>query len=416
MLTNVHGPYDQRIFFKEARSLTSAGYEVTVIAPASPGVPDVRDGVRIRTIPAPAGMLGRCTNVLRLLVVGWRQGAELYHLHDPELLPLGLLLRLLGKKVIYDVHEHFPQVALVRSWIPNALRRTVSQVVDLSERTFACYLSAVVGVVDEQRQRFGRCPFAAVKNFPRLECFPVARTERETERPSATPKTPLLVHIGSLSAERGGLFLLDVMNRLSASHPQARLLCVGTFHTEDVKDRFARRLREYGLVDRVTVQTARVDYERLADAMSGCHVGLIPGQVSAQNLTPFIPTKLFEYMACGIPVVASALPSIRDFYRSGDWGELVPPDDARAHAAAIANLLDRPGLARAKGERGRQLVEQQYNWDREAEKLLIMYGAIVGGASSEAEVARSSPPSTLGSATPRELAPHGVATARRMST
>ena len=385
MLTNVHGPFDQRIFFKEARSLAAAGYEVTLIAPGAPGTVAVRDGVRIETIPQPRGIIGRCVNLLRLFAAGLGRRCELYHLHDPELLPMGLVLRLLRRQVIYDVHEHFPQVVHVRCWIPDFLRRPLSRLVDRFERTAACCLNAVVGVVDEQRDRFDHCPFAAVKNFPRLECFPAIQQRVDQE-------APRLIHLGSLSVERGGLFLLDVMKHLRETHPAARLLCVGSFHTEQTRVRFNQMLSDYSLDDRVTVRTERVDYEDLAKTMSGSAVGLIPGQISVQNLFPFVPTKLFEYMACGIPVVASALPSLRSFYRSGDWGELVAPDDAGAHAAAIGRLLDHPEMARAKGERGRQLVEQQYNWDREAEKLLILYSILAGrdrseGTASQTQVA-----------------------------
>jgi glycosyltransferase involved in cell wall biosynthesis len=105
-------------------------------------------------------------------------------------------------------------------------------------------------------------------------------------------------------------------------------------------------------------------------------VGLIPGQVSLKNLRPFVPSKLFEYLACGIPVVASALPSIRSFHAEADWGILVEPADARAHARAIGFLLDHPAEARAKGERGLTMVEDRFNWAGEAQKLLALYDRV----------------------------------------
>ena len=376
MLTSVHSPLDQRIFAKEARTLSSAGYEVTVVGPGNGTIAGRREGITILTLPIPRGLIGRAVNLMRLFVIGWRSGSDIYHFHDPELLPVGVLLCLLGKRVVYDVHEHFPQVAYVRSWIPSALRPAVSVTVDIVERFLACCFSAVVGVVDEQEQRFSNCLFAAIKNYPRVECF--AGDSRPEQKRVYGNGAAELIHVGSLSAERGGLFLLDIMRELRPFYPNVRLKSLGPFHSETIRREFQTRLEKFELGDSVTVETERVAYEKLGQVIRGGIVGLIPGQVSAQNLTPFIPTKLFEYMACGLPVVASALPSIRQFYLSADWGMLVEPGDPKAHALAIAHLLEHPEEARKKGTVGREAVEKTFNWDGEAEKLLELYARIDG--------------------------------------
>ena len=365
-LTNVHSPLDHRIYYKEAQSLAAAGYDVTVIGPGDEALAGVHRGVRICTIPNPASVFGRLTNLLRLMRKGWSTGADLYHLHDPELLPMGLVLRVLGKKVIYDCHEHFPQVAYARRWIPRPLRLPMSLMIDLCERLTACVLNGVLGVVDEQRQRFRHCLFEAVKNYPRTEWF----------TPNGNGRTPgdcELLHVGSLSRDRGSEFLLDVMHELSSTHPNVRLLTVGPFQTEADRQAFERKLEHYELRDRVECRTETVPYDQLGELIGRHRIGLIPGQPSVKNLAPFVPTKLFEYLACGIPVVASALPSIRSFYEAGDWGSLADPTDPRDHAAAIGHLLDHADEASCKGRRGRSLVEEQFNWSAESHRLLNFY-------------------------------------------
>ncbi len=369
-LTNIHSPLDQRIFHKEAQSLVAAGYEVTIIGPGPIAMAGLERGVHIQTIPPAHNFRQRVFNLFRLLREGWKVKADFYHFHDPELLPLGVFLRLLGKRAIYDVHEHFPQAALVRTWIPAGLRRSLSVLVDVWERLLAGCLSGVVGVVEEQGGRFGGCLFAAVKNYPRLEWF-------QSNGHSQAPVAHQLIHVGSLSRERGGLFLLEIMKVLRETHPDVRLLCIGRFHTEPVQTLFLQKLEEYQLHDQVTCHTEPVPYEELGRVIQASKIGLIPGQVSVQNLAPFVPTKLFEYLACGLPVVASALPSIRNFYAEADWGGVVEPADPRAHARAIRCLLDSPLEARAKGDRGRSLVESRFNWDLEAEKLLNLYQEVL---------------------------------------
>lgn len=371
LLTNVHHPLDQRIFYKQALSLARAGHRVVVVGPGPAILAGCCEGVEIRTVPLPDSSWARLCNLGRVLLAGWGARAQIYHLHDPELLPVGLLLRLLGKEVFYDVHEHFPQVALVRSWVPRWLRRPLAALVDRAERFSARWLSGVVGVVEEQGPRFRHRPFAAIKNFPRLEWFPPANGQARTG--------PELIHVGSLSEDRGAFFLLEIMHLLGQTHPQVRLLTLGPFHTAHTEKVFRERLRAYGLDGRVECRTTAVPYRDLGSLIRTSRIGLIPGQVSPKNLTSFVPTKLFEYLACGLPVVASALPSIRGFYTAADWGILVAPADPAAHSRAIANLLDHPEEARAKGARGRMVVETRFNWAQEEQKLLAFYAHLEGG-------------------------------------
>ncbi|MBI2502901.1 MAG: glycosyltransferase [Candidatus Latescibacteria bacterium] len=365
LLTNVHHPLDQRIFYKQALSLVRAGHRVVVVGPGPAALAGCREGVEIRTMPQPRSLWGRLRNLGRVLRAGWGARAQVYHLHDPELLPVGLLLRLMGKQVFYDVHEHFPQVALVRGWVPRRLRRPLAALVNRAERFGARWLNGVVGVVEEQGPRFRHRPFVAVKNFPRLEWFPPANGQARTGAE--------LIHVGSLSEDRGAFLLLEIMRLLGQTHPQVRLLTLGPFHTARTERVFRERIRAYGLEGRVECQTTEVPYQDLGPLIRASRIGLVPGQISPKNLTPFVPTKLFEYLACGLPVVASALPSIRGFYAAADWGILVAPPDPAAHARAIAHLLDHPAEARAKGARGRMAVEARFNWAQEEQKLLAFY-------------------------------------------
>lgn len=368
-LTNVHNPFDARIFYKQAQTLARAGYAVTVVGPGPEAGCREWAGVRVQTLPvARGGSNQRFLNLWRLLRVGLSSDADYFHFHDPELLPVGAVLRLCGRRVIYDVHEHFPLVVMVRPWVPSWLRRPFSRLVDWGERLLARYfVTAVVGVVEEQGERFASRPFAVVKNYPRLEWF----------APGGRALGPCaLVHIGSLSEDRGGLFLLEIMRALATTHPQVRLLSIGEFHSQELRERFEARLRDWGLEEQIQYSEKRVPYDELGAAIAACQIGLVPGQVSPKNLASFVPTKLFEYFACGLPVVASDLPSIRRFRAVADWGLLVDPRDPAAHARAIGCLLDDPVAARAKGARSRRAAEEHFNWDAEAEKLLALYERI----------------------------------------
>ena len=144
MLTNVHNPLDQRIFYKQARSLVRLGYSVVVVGPGERALCGERDGVRVETVPKPRSIAGRLLNLGRVFRAALRVNAQAYHFHDPELLPVGLLLRGAGHRAVYDVHEHFPQAVKVRPWVPDVLRSPLSWCVDQFERMLAKRLSGLL--------------------------------------------------------------------------------------------------------------------------------------------------------------------------------------------------------------------------------------------------------------------------------
>ena len=375
-LTNVHSLYDQRVFYKEARSLAMAGYDVTLVGPGFDEEGGCREGVRVVPVPVPRSLLGRMMGLWRVMRAALSTGARLYHLHDPELLPVGVMLRVLRKRVIYDCHEHFSQTAHVRRWVPGILSGPLAFLLDRGEPLLAGWLDGVIGVVEEQHDRFRRVPFETVRNYPRLELFPY----REIQ---ATNSDRWLLHVGTLSRARGSLFLLEMMQHLRRTHPQARLRLIGRYHGAEERTDFLRELERSGLQDVVDCRPDGVPHDRLAQMIRTHETGLLPTQPPPPSMMPWLPTKLFEYLACGLPVVASALPAIRQAQGAHEWGSLVEPGEAEAYAAAIGHLLDHPEMAIEKGKRGRQLVEMQFNWQVEADRLTAFYERILQSSAKD---------------------------------
>ena len=133
-LTSVHAWNDVRIFLKECRSLADAGYDVTLLAPNCSS--RVKDRVTIKCTSA----LYRGGRLSRFILTTWRTykeaksiDADVYHFHDPELIPYGLLLRGQGKRVIYDVHEDVPEDILIKDWIPASIRKPLALIIKLFE-------------------------------------------------------------------------------------------------------------------------------------------------------------------------------------------------------------------------------------------------------------------------------------------
>jgi glycosyltransferase involved in cell wall biosynthesis len=182
---------------------------------------------------------------------------------------------------------------------------------------------------------------------------------------------PAIFYVGQLYPWKGAGLVVDVAARV----PDARAVIVGgqTNWTEDDPDiaALAEQARTLGVADRVELR-GHVPYERVPAALAEASVALLPlpDEPVARLFTS--PLKLFDYMAAGVPIVASDLPSLREVLRDGENGLLAPAGDADAFAAAVRRLLANPALADRLGRQARIDV-QQYSWDARARALLAIF-------------------------------------------
>jgi glycosyltransferase involved in cell wall biosynthesis len=367
IFTSVHKPFDVRVFHRQAVSLAAAGYEVVLLAHADFAV-EKKLGVTVKGVARPSSRWRRLTGLLSFYSLCRKERADVYHFHDFELLPIGWLLKKRAAcKVIYDCHENYPETAYERAWLPDWIRPMLSRFIAWLEPALARSLDGVVCVVPDQQARLQQagCNTLLIRNLPRLEVF-AAAYER------CPHKENQLVYLGGLSAVRGARIMVDIMVELAATHPQVQLLCIGPFNEPFVEKETRAYVSDLGMADTIRY-IPFVPHEQVADYLVRAQVGLIPWQPSLQTQKMVNPNKVFEYMACGLPLVASDLPSLRYIMQQSEAGLTAKADDSAAHAAAIRRLLDDPALARQLGENGRRFVYATHNWEREGEKLIQFY-------------------------------------------
>src|SRR5215472_14792042 len=197
-LSSGHDAADTRILHKECKSLVNAGHDVTIVAQHDSD--KVIDGVKIKAVGYPAGRWQRWTAGLwRVFRNSQRLPADLYHFHDPELIPIAVWLSLCGKRVIYDAHEDLPKTFAYKYYIPDFARRTLGWIAGRMEDLAVRHFTAVVAATPNIGKRF--VPLNAntvvVRNFPTLGELAPGLTSAWDERP------PLVVYIGTMSPERG---------------------------------------------------------------------------------------------------------------------------------------------------------------------------------------------------------------------
>jgi glycosyltransferase involved in cell wall biosynthesis len=359
VLTSVHPPFDTRIFHREAVSLSEMGYEVHLVAPSNQD--DVVKGVHVHAVQPADGRRWRMTRTARdVYRCGLKLGADVYHFHDPELIPFGILLKLHGKRVIYDVHEDVPKDILVKTWIASWLRKPVALTAGAVEQLAARFLDRVITATSTVARRFPPQKTAVVQNFPPGDSL---------WNPDAVPypeRRSLVAYVGGIAEIRGAREMVMAISMVP-EHLQARLALAGPWDSLE----FATELNALPGWSRTDYQGV-LSRDKVRDLLADSRIGLVVLHPTSAYLEAQ-PTKLYEYMSAGIPVVASNYPLLREIVEGHGCGLSVDPMDPEAIAQAIQWLLQHPQEAEEMGKRGRQVVLQRYNWEQEAVVLRNVY-------------------------------------------
>lgn len=358
-LTSVHFPLDTRIFHKECKSILSAGYDICLIAPYDNSM--IVDGIQICAVKRPRGRFDRVTRTLYSIYHAARfKNGQIYHFHDPELIIVGIALKLAGKRVIYDVHEDVPNQVLVKYWIKPVLRKGIAKGVALVERTAMKMFDGFVVATPVIAKRFPPDKTVIVQNFPKLDAL---QMQTNAESPGVPP---IIAYVGAISAARGIKEMVQAIGLIPKEY-NCQAIMAGKFSSAALEGEI-KSMPQWQQIRFLGWQSQDAVKELLRKAQVGLVV-LHP----TRSYVVSQPVKLFEYMAAGIPVIASDFPLWRDIVDGAQCGLLVDPLKPESIARAICWILDNPQQARRMGENGRRAVLEKYNWDHEAAKLLNLY-------------------------------------------
>lgn len=361
-ITSAHGPEDVRIFQKECVSLAKAGYETYLV---QRGDSYEKNGVHLVGFgEVTGGRLKRMTQVARRAYeTALSVNADIYHLHDPELLPYGLKLKKRGKKVIFDSHENTLESIPVKYWIPVPIRKAVYVWFrDLQERV--CRQIDAVVVVTPHMIDFFRWlnpRTTQITNFPVLN----------EAAPPAAPERGVLAFAGGISRQWNHHTIIKALEKL----PECRYRLCGP-----VEGAYLRELESLPAWNQVEY-LGRIPHAEVAGLLARSAVGMaVLGYIrngDGKNGT-MGNTKIFEEMRAGLPVVCTDFVLWKEFVERWKCGICVNPENVDEIAAAIRYLLDHPEEARQMGENGRRAVKEEFNWDVEEKKLLALYEEILG--------------------------------------
>jgi glycosyltransferase involved in cell wall biosynthesis len=363
-LTSAHPRYDIRIFIKMCRSLASAGHDVSLVV--ADGLSDEnRDGVKIYGVKKEKNRLLRILkSPRRVYKKALLLGAEIYHLHDPELLPVGLKLKKKGKIVIFDSHEDYPSQILHKPYMNRSLLKIISKIYAMYEKRtlkrFDCVIVAAPFSSDKISQ--WHPSVTDIYNYPQLEEF-----NNVVRQPMPEDDIPSVCYAGGITEIRG---IKEMVKAMEFCTNDVHLKVAGIFSPSSLRDEVVKikgweKTEELGFIDRKEI-------EKL---LGTSRAGLVVLWPTVNDINSF-PIKMFEYMAAELPVIASNFPIWKDIVESNKCGICVDPLKPKEIALAIDFIINNREQAFEMGKNGKKAVSEKYNWEIEKEKLLNMYSGL----------------------------------------
>lgn len=357
-ITTVHNYNDNRIFYKECITLKNSGYSVYFIVAGEKS--RIENGINIIGFPKAKGRIGRFikTSFFDLLKVCKNVDADIYHFHDPEIIFTGLILRIMGKKVIYDIHENNPASILSKSYITNKLlQKFISISFNIVEQFAYRFFNAIVTARPDISARFTHKNLITLRNFPILPDFSKLREINiKKDKPS-------VIFVGGMTRLRGLYELIEAFKDLD----EYELWLLGPISDIDLKNKLeneCKNIKYFGTVEAYDV----FSYIQKAD------IGIITF-LPAPNHINTLATKPFEYMACGKPMIMSNFNYWMDTFKESSL--YVDPTDVIEIRNTIKQLFNNNKLLEEMSSLNKRLTKEEYNWSKESQKLIILYKELI---------------------------------------
>lgn len=360
-ISSVHSIDDTRIFQKECISLARKGFDVTIIAFGKTMSKDIENGVKRISLLLPSkNRFHRFRKrPMAIYKESLKLNADIYHFHDPELIPIGLKLKKKNKIVIYDVHEDYPLNILTKSWLPFFTRRAFSILMAYYEKHTLNKFDAIISVTPQIIKRLKKINKNTylITNFPsfdkNLNLIPEIK-----ERNS-------FCYAGAISPLR----MLHKIIKALEHIPEAKFYLAGEIN------KYLESLKTQPGWKNV-IYLGRIPSSEVQRVYARCSFGIVLEDyhpVNYNNEGSLGVTKLFEFMNSGLPIICSDFvihKEIVDFYKCGIT---VNPNNINELITAINYLIKNPDIAIQMGENGQKAVIDKYNWSTQENVLLNLY-------------------------------------------
>lgn len=361
-ITSVHPNDDIRIFVKECSSLAKAGVDVTLIANNDRN--ETRNGVHIKALKKRNSAIKRILfNLPIILIFCLRKRFDVYHGHDPELIPVLFILRCFGKKVVYDMHENFPK-QLASKELPSYVKKIVGGIWPIIERICLRRMSVVFAESSYKED------YPYVKSSVDILNMPLVTHLSDMEVNKKDIFT--LGYVGGVSQDRYCLRILETVLSLQQSGYRIGFDCVGPIESASTEAKINELL---GQLENVRFY-GELPPNAAWSIISKCHVG-IAMLMPKPNYVGSYPTKLFEYIALGMPVLTSNFELYKPVVEGNNVGYCIDPLQPEIFEEKVIELYKNKEQYDALCNNTNGILEEKYNWENEVSKLQSFYAGLL---------------------------------------
>lgn len=359
-VTSAHPRYDVRIFHKECKSLANNGFDVTLLV--NDNLPnEAMEGVKIvSTQLKPSNRYERMVNSKkRIKTLILEIDADIYHFHDPELLPEASWIKNKGKKVIFDFHEDVSQQILFKTWIPMKLRKTVSSIYKIYEQNKAKSFDALITVTPKfvERLKMINPNTIMVTNFPIIT--------KEKNRNNEVQKNKAICFAGGISSQWNHENIIIAIQSIE----EVEYILAGS-GTQD----YIEKLQKLEGWDKVRY-LGRISHDEVVKIYNESMIGmtLLSNNTQVGDEGTLGNTKIFEFMEAGLPVICSKNKIWEDIVENYKCGISIDPKNVTEITSAITRIITNPKLASEMGVGGKKAVCNEFNWETQEKVLLDLY-------------------------------------------
>jgi len=366
-LASVHNRTDNRVFYKQCVDLAANGFMVKLIVADGKG-DDLVDDVEVLDF----NKFSSNNRLLRLFITSpivtikaLRLRADLYHIHDPELLFYYFLFSpfFSSKKIVFDMHENLSEQVKSKPWIPSFLRPLLAASIKIYENIVFRHVAVIFAEKSYLKSFPNLKRYETVLNFPKPSWVEEKHNKSDVKEVN---KEPVIGYVGRVGVDRGADILLGSVVAINKSGRSLRVVLLGNVPQEVYDKSDFNYLKAKGLLD----APGFVDNNRAVEIVQSWDIGFCVLR-DLPNFIESYPTKLFEYMAAGVPVITSDFPLYRELIDETGGGICIQPNSEAELTDAILRILDAPNKYYP------QIDMTKYGWPGQLSKLAQFYSTIL---------------------------------------
>lgn len=357
-ITTAHPRDDTRIFLKICKSL-ALKYDTTLLVADKPEN-EFNSEIKVISVLKEGEKKSR---IFRFIVINFRMlrkcisdDFDIYHFHDPDFIPSAIILKLLGKVVVYDVHEDYPKNILQSEYLPKWVQPLISWFIQKLEIFSLRYFDGVIAATPSIQHRLLKYSSKCIN----INNYPILYELKDSSNKKS--KKDGVCFVGSISKVRGITELIE-----SLEYSKTKLYLAGSASDPNYFN-YLKTLNGWKYVHYL----GHINREQLKQLFPKCFAGIVTF-LPTPNHVDALPNKLFEYMSAGLPLIASNFSSWHELIIKNRVGLLVDPQNPKLIAQATLELINNCQLHEEFSKNSKNLIFNEKNWGNEEKKLFALY-------------------------------------------